>query len=109
MTRVTRIQPDRVAAPQCSHPFNEAPYLEHYRRTRQRRILQLHPDWDPGLCGRSSSHIVEGRPLCSIHAGQAALAALLIEEERALARPSPYSGPSSSCDARPLPRRTSHD
>lgn len=79
---VARLRPLNEAqapSPQCEAPFDETTYQKQYQDRRKRRIIQLHPDWDVNCCGRSAAYEINGKFLCSTHAGQDAIKILLGE------------------------------
>ena len=79
--RLRPVKEKQAPSPQCEAPFDSAPYTEAYRGYRERRIMNLHPDWDALCCGRSAAYEIDGKFLCSSHAGQAAIKILLGETQ----------------------------
>lgn len=77
MKRLRPLRETPEPCPQCEAPFDSSQYLQRYREYRERRIIKLHPNWNVNQCGRSASYEINGKFLCSNHAGQEAIKTLL--------------------------------
>ena len=78
--RVINIRPknEEWPTPQCYRRVDLSSYHEHYIIRRKHRCKEL--GYNPALCTRQSSYIVDGEYLCTVHAKQIALKILIREE-----------------------------
>ncbi len=73
--KVERIRPvcEHVVTPQCCIPARKlSPFAEYHYKPKRAAKLEL-KGFDPKLCYFHATHMIEGKPYCSTHAGMKAL------------------------------------
>ena len=73
--RIKPLKPDPVVTPQCEAPFDQTPFTPEYIKRRTERCDNN--GWSLTQCGRPSTYEIEGKCLCTQHAGTLALKVLL--------------------------------
>lgn len=88
MARIRSLKPktpEIPVLPQCSVRTDKDGYAKHAKVRQLARLKRLGlgkgPGWDYRCCLRHASHVIDGKPMCSTHAGAAALQILLEQEE----------------------------